>query len=275
MNAQTSIRLGIFILLSLILFAFVAPILSSFEPNSTHLVDKNSAPNEVHPFGTDDLGRDLLVRVASAVRLSLFVGALAAVIDLLIGVLWGMGAALGGFKLDQVLMSIADMLYSIPYLLVVLLLTVVVGQGFLPIFLAMVLVGWVQMARIVRAQTVAVKDAEYVLASRILGSKTTTIFFTHMMPNIIGPILAATVLSIPQAIFSEAFLSFLGIGIQPPQASLGSLVADALPALRYYPWRLFFPAGAITLLVLGLTLLSDGLRDLYDPRQRILKGDIV
>lgn len=275
MNAKASIRLGTCILLFLIVFACTAPLLSSFEPNSTHLVAKNSPPNEVHLFGTDDLGRDLLVRVASAVRLSLFVGALAAVIDLCIGVLWGMGAALGGFKLDQALMSVADMLYSIPYLLVVLLLTVVVGQGFYPIFLAMVLVGWVQMARIVRAQTYAVKESEYVLASRILGSKTTTIFFTHMLPNILGPILAATVLSIPQAIFSEAFLSFLGIGIQPPQASLGSLVADALPALRYYPWRLFFPAGAITLLVLALTLLADGLRDLYDPRERLAEGDIL
>jgi len=260
------LRIGVGLLLVLFLFAVIVPIFSPFGPYTTELASKNVPPCLMHPFGTDDLGRDLLVRVASALQLSLVVGALAAIVDLIIGLMWGMSAALGGPKVGNAMMGLADVLYSVPYLLVVLLLTVVVGHGFVPIFLAMVLVGWVQMARIVHAQTLNIVGSEYILAAKLMGASSKRIFFAHMLPNIVGPILAATVLSVPQAIFSEAFLSFLGIGIQPPKASLGSLVADALPALRFYPWRLFFPAGAITMLVLSLTLISDSLRDRYDPK---------
>ncbi len=269
MRAYTSIKIGLILLCLISAIAFIVPLISSYEPFSTALHNKNQAPSHAHLFGTDDLGRDLLVRVCSALQLSLTVGALASIVDLCIGLAWGMTAALSISKVDNILMGIANILYSIPYLLVVLLLTVIAGQGFTPIFFAMVFVGWIQMARIVRAQTKNIMQMDYITSARIIGASPLRVFFHHMIPNMLGPILAATVLSIPQAIFSEAFLSFLGIGIQPPQASLGSLVADALPALRFYPWRLFFPAGAITLLVLSITLISDGLRDLYDPKKRL------
>jgi ABC-type dipeptide/oligopeptide/nickel transport system permease subunit len=167
------------------------------------------------------------------------------------------------------MMRIAEMIYSLPYLLVAILLTVVTRPGFLPILASMVILGWIQMARITRNLVLEVKEAQFVLAAHTLGVKTSGIIARHILPNIAGPVVCVMMLTIPQAIFAEAFLSFLGIGIQPPLASLGSLVSDALGAMRLYPWRLFIPSLAITAIIFSFNLIGDGIRDLLDPQAKV------
>ena len=205
-------------------------------------------------------------------RISLTIGTMAASIDLFLGTLWGTVAGFARKRLEYVMMRIAELIYSLPYLLVVILVSVFIGTGFLPLIVSMICIGWIQMARIVRLLVKDARNAEYVQAAHALGVGPTRLFFAHMLPNIIGPMIAACMLSVPHAIFTEAFLSFLGIGIQSPTASLGSMIGDAIPAMRFYPWRLLFPASFISLLIFSIMLLSDCLRDHYDPKQRLL-GD--
>jgi oligopeptide transport system permease protein len=207
-------------------------------------------------------------------RISCTVGTLAACIDLVLGTLWGTIAGFAGPKLEYGLMRVAELIYSFPYLLVVILVSVFIGTGFLPLIVSMVCIGWIQMARVVRILVREARCAEYVLAAHALGVRPTRIFFNHMLPNLIGPMTAACMLSVPHAIFTEAFLSFLGIGIQPPTASLGSMVGDAIPAMRFFPWRLLFPAIFISLLIFGIMLVSDSLRDYYDPKQRLMGDEL-
>lgn len=259
---------GLFILVVLGLFAIVAPILSSHPYYETNLAMKNLAPSKTYWFGTDDLGRDMFSRTACGARISLFVGVSAALIDLMIGVLWGGIAALGGNKIDNLMMRTADILYAIPYLLVVIMLMVVMGSGLIPILIALTITGWIGMARIVRGQLLQLKQQEYVLAAYALGAGSTRILLKHLIPNAMGPIIVTVTLTIPVAIFTEAFLSFLGLGVQAPIASWGTMASDGLPAMRYYPWRLFFPAFFISITMLAFNLVGDGLRDAIDPKQR-------
>jgi oligopeptide transport system permease protein len=205
-------------------------------------------------------------------RISLTIGACAAAIDLFLGTLWGTIAGFASPRLEYFMMRVSELVYSLPYLLVVILVSVFIGTGFLPLIVAMVCIGWIQMARVVRILVKDARHAEYVQAAWALGARPSRLFFTHILPNIVGPMAAACMLSIPHAIFTEAFLSFLGIGIQPPTASLGSMVGDAIPAMRFYPWRLLFPACCISMLIFSIMLLTDSLRDLYDPKQRLI-GD--
>lgn len=260
--------MGLIVLLLLGLFAIFAPMLSSHPYFETNLVMKNQSPSKTFWFGTDDLGRDMFSRTACGARISLFIGITAAIIDLLIGVLWGGAAALGGGKVDNLLMRTADILYAIPYLLVVIMLMVVMGSGLIPILIALTITGWIGMARIVRGQLLQLKEQEYVLAAYALGSGRGRILFRHLIPNAMGPIIVTMTLTIPVAIFTEAFLSFLGLGVQAPIASWGTMASDGLPAMRYYPWRLFFPAFFISITMLAFNLVGDGLRDALDPRQR-------
>lgn len=259
---------GLVILVILGLFAIVAPMLSSHPYYETNLAMKNLSPSKTFWFGTDDLGRDMFSRTACGARISLFVGISAALIDLLVGVLWGGAAALGGGKVDNLLMRTADILYAIPYLLVVIMLMVVMGSGLIPILIALTITGWIGMARIVRGQLLQLKEQEYVLAAYALGAGRTRILFKHLIPNAMGPIIVTMTLTIPVAIFTEAFLSFLGLGVQAPIASWGTMASDGLPAMRYYPWRLFFPAFFISITMLAFNLVGDGLRDAIDPKQR-------
>ncbi len=259
---------GMVILVLLSFFAIFGPLFSSHPYYETNLALKNHSPSFTYWFGTDDLGRDMFTRVCSGARISLFVGVTAAFIDLVVGVLWGGIAALGGGRLDNLLMRIADIFYAIPYLLVVIMLMVVMGSGLVPILIALTITGWIGMARIVRGQLLQLKEQEYILAATALGAGYRRILFKHLIPNAMGPIIVTMTLTIPIAIFTEAFLSFLGLGVQAPMASWGTMASDGLPAMRYYPWRLFFPAFFISVTMLSFNLVGDGLRDALDPKLR-------
>jgi oligopeptide transport system permease protein len=259
---------GLLTLIFLIFLAVLGPLLSTHPYYETTLALKNQAPSLKYWFGTDDLGRDMFTRTCSGARISLFVGISAAMIDLVIGVLWGGVAALSRGKLDNLLMRIADILYAIPYLLVVIMLMVVMGSGLVPILIALTFTGWIGMARIVRGQLIQQKEQEYILAVTALGAGYRRILFKHLIPNAVGPIIVTMTLTIPIAIFTEAFLSFLGLGVQAPMASWGTMASDGLPAMRYYPWRLFFPAFFISITMLAFNLVGDGLRDSLDPKLR-------
>lgn len=259
---------GLVVLFLLCGFALAAPWFSAYTYFQADLTHQNLPPSWDHWFGTDEFGRDLFVRVWYGARLSLFVGIAAALIDLCIGALWGGIAALAGGKTEEIMMRIADVLFTVPYLLVVILLMIVLGSGLIPILIAITLIGWISMARIVRGQVLQLKQQEFVLAAIALGARFPRLLFRHLLPNALGPIIVTTTLTIPAAIFTEAFLSFLGLGVQAPFASWGTMANDALPALNYYPWRLFFPAFFISITMLAFNLVGDGLRDSLDPRGR-------
>ncbi|MDP5273348.1 ABC transporter permease [Chengkuizengella axinellae] len=259
---------AIVVLSVLILMAIFAPIFSSYEYQGQVLEDKNQPPSLEHWFGTDELGRDMFVRTWYGARISLFIGVVAALIDLTIGVIYGSIAGYFGRKVDEVMMRICDVLYGIPYLLVVIMLMVVLPQGLGTMILALTVTGWITMARIVRGQILQLKEQEFVLSARSLGSSTKRLLFRHLIPNAMGPIIVTLTLTIPLAIFTEAFLSFLGLGVQAPIASWGTMAENGIQALRYFPWRIFFPAFFISLTILAFNILGDGLRDALDPRLR-------
>jgi oligopeptide transport system permease protein len=259
---------GLFFLGLLIIMSIFGPMMSSYTYYETHLHQKNLKPCKLFWFGTDELGRDLFTRIWWGARISLFVGISAAVIDMIIGVFYGAIAGLCGGKTDEVMMRFADILYSLPYLLIVILLMVVMGPGIVTIIIAMTITGWINMSRIVRAQILQLKNQDFILAAKSLGACYGRILIKHLIPNTLGSVITTMTLTIPAAIFTEAFLSFLGLGVQAPIASWGTMASDGLSALRYYPWRLFFPATFISLTMLSFNLLGDGLRDALDPRLR-------
>ncbi|MEJ8544953.1 ABC transporter permease [Brevibacillus borstelensis] len=266
MNKVAMVSL-VFILI-LVACAIFIPILSSNDYFTTDLAGKNKKPSAEHWFGTDDLGRDVFVRVWYGARISLEVGFAAAFIDLIIGVIWGGLAGFYGGKVDEIMMRIADILYAIPYLLVVILLMVVLDPGVGTIIIALTITGWIGMARIVRGQILQLKAQEFVLAARSLGADNNRLIFKHLIPNALGPIIVTLSLTVPSAIFAESFLSFIGLGVSAPVASWGTMSNEGLSAMKYYPWRLMFPALFISITMLAFNLLGDGLRDAVDPRLR-------
>jgi len=263
------VMVGFWTLCFLITLAVVGPLFSHYEYYATHLPLKNLPPSLEFWFGTDELGRDMFTRVWWGARISLFVGISAAIIDLIIGVVFGSIAGWAGGKVDEAMMRFADILHSIPYMLVVILLMVVIGSGLTSIILALTLTGWIPMARIVRGQILQLKELDYAQAAYALGASQSRILFRHLIPNAMGPIITTMTFTIPTAIFAEAFLSFLGLGIQAPIASWGTMASDGLSAMSYYPWRLFFPATFISITMLCFNLVGDGLRDAFDPRLRL------
>jgi len=259
---------GLLILTLFIFIAIIIPFLTPYTYFETHLHLKNTPPCQSHWFGTDELGRDLFTRVWWGARLSLFLGIVAAAIDVMIGVLYGTFAGMSGGKIEESMMRILDVFDALPQLLIVIFLMVIMKPGIIAIIIALTIRGWINMARIIRGQILQIKENDFVMAAHMLGASRTRIFFRHLIPNCIGSIVTTMTLTVPIAIFIEAFLSFLGLGVQAPIASLGTMVYDGLPALRYYPWRLFFPATFISITMLSLNLLGDGIRDSFDPRLR-------
>lgn len=269
LKANRMAMLGFWMLISLVVMALIGPFLTPYTYYETHLNLKNLSPSREFWFGTDELGRDLFTRVWWGARISLFVGIMASVIDLILGVVYGAFAGSIGKKIEELMMRVADVLYSIPYLLVVILLMVVIGSGITTIILALTITGWISMARITRGQILQLKELEFVKAAQSMGASRLRILSTHLIPNAMGSIIVTVTLTVPTAIFAEAFLSFLGLGVQAPIASWGTMASDGLPALRYYPWRLFFPASFISITMLSFNMLGDGLRDAFDPRLRL------
>ncbi|OGN61517.1 MAG: hypothetical protein A3F40_04610 [Chlamydiae bacterium RIFCSPHIGHO2_12_FULL_27_8] len=260
------LTIGLILLISICCFAVFGPFFSSFDYFQTNLDLKNSFPNKIFIFGSDELGRDIFVRVCQGIRISLFVGISAAILDVIIGSIWGAFSALMGGIIDNVMMRTCDIISTIPYLLWVILLSVVLGSNLTTIIITLSLTHWINMARIIRAKILVIKELPYVHAAKLIGATRKRIIFFHLLPNTIGTIVTTMTISIPVAIFTEAFLSFLGLGIQAPVASLGTMINDAIPALRYFSFRLFFPSFFLFLLMLSFNLIGDNISDLLDPK---------
>ena len=278
--------ISLIVIILVIGFAFIGPFLSPYTYDQQIRGHENLTPCLTHPFGTDKLGRDLLVRTMVGARISLLIGIGSALIVLVIGSIYGSVSGLVGGKVDIVMMRIVEIIYSLPDMLVIILLRIVLhepltkafdsgnafgalqtlGPGIIAMFIVYGLLYWVGMARIVRGQVLQLKEMEYINAARALGANNKRLIFKHLLPNCIGQLVVTTMLQIPSAIFTEAFLSFLGIGVSKPLASLGSLASEALTGISSYPYRLMFPAVTISIIILAFNLFGDGLRDALDPR---------
>lgn len=261
--------LGLGIIIILILMAIIGPYISGYTYYEQDFASKNLKPGIEHWFGTDQSGRDLFTRAWYGARYSLFIGVMAALIDFAIGVVYGGFAGLKGGRIDNIMMRIAEVLYAIPYLLMVILLMVIMGHGLWTMILAMTITGWIPMARLVRGQVLQLKEQEYVVAAYALGASTGSILRKHLIPNTMGPILVNMTLTVPTAIFAEATLSFLGLGIPAPKASWGTMASDALSSLLVgNAYQLFIPGFLISLTMFAFNVFGDGLRDALDPRLR-------
>lgn len=259
---------SMFTIFFIVILAIVGPYLTKFDYASNDLLNSNQYPSKVHWFGTDELGRDLFVRVMYGARISLSVGFVAAFINLTIGILYGGISGYFGGRVDNIMMRIVDVIYSIPMMLYVILLMVVLGKGLTNVFITLGIVYWGNMARIVRGQVLSLKEQEFILAAKAAGAKKLRIILRHLIPNCMGQIIVTLTLSIPGAIFTEAFLSFIGLGVSAPMSSWGTLCNDALSIFKTYPFELFIPAIAICITMIAFNLFGDGLRDALDPKMR-------
>ncbi len=257
------------ILVALAVIALVLPWLSpnSYLQTDFDLIREAPGLRGMHWFGTDDLGRDLLVRTMMGLRFTLVIAIVASLVSLVIGVLYGAFAGYVGGRVDAVMMRIVDALYALPFIFLVILLMVVFGGNFFLIFVAIGAINWLDMARIVRGQTLSLRERAFVEAARLNGVSTARIVLRHIAPNLIGVVVVYLTLTIPQAILVESFLSFLGLGIQEPRTSLGALVQIGVAEMESAPWLLLIPGGLLALILLCFNFLGDGLRDVFDARQ--------
>lgn len=260
--------LGLAVIALLVFFALVGPYMSGYTYDQQDLSMTNQPPGAKFWFGSDYLGRDIFTRIWYGARISLIIGFVTSVICLVIGVLYGGISGYAGGRVDDVMMRVVEVLNSIPFLLYVILLMVLMEPGLKAIFIALGAVYWLTMARIVRGQVLALKEQEFILSARVLGAGSWRVLVRHLIPNTMGPIIVTMTLMIPEAIFTEAWLSFLGLGVSVPMASWGVLASEGMEGLRNYPWQLFFPAFFISLTMLAFNFLGDGLRDALDPRLR-------
>jgi oligopeptide transport system permease protein len=257
------------LIVTLFAFAFVVgPLLTPFSPSDQNLARRYSGPSGEYWFGTDDFGRDMFARVWQGMRVSLYIAFIAAGLDLFVGVTFGAVSGLLGGKVDGVMQRFIEILNGIPILVVAILAMVVLDPGILTISIAIGAAGWTPMARLIRGRVLQLKDQEFTLASRSLGAGRLRLLTKHLLPNALGLIIITLMLTIPSAIFTEAVLSFIGLGIQVPNASLGALIDSGADDMRFYAYLLFFPAAVFCLLMLCFNLLADGLRDALDPRMR-------
>ena len=257
------------ILAAIVLIAIVGPLVSPHDYLQTDFSKILSAPTiaNMQIFGTDDLGRDLFVRTMRGAQVTILVAVVASVVSLLIGVLYGMIAGYVGGRVDAVMMRFVDTLYALPFIFFVILLMVVFERSLLLIFIAIGAVNWLDMARIVRGQTLSLREQEFVQAARLTGVSPARIIFRHIAPNVLGVVIAYVTLTIPQAILLESFLSFLGLGIQEPQTSLGALVDAGVNQMEGASWMLLVPAALLALILMCFNFLGDALRDVFDSRR--------
>lgn len=259
---------GLIFVIFITLLAIFGPLMSKYNYYSQNLTMSNLPPSASHWFGTDKFGRDMFIRILYGARISLTVGYSASILNILIGILYGGISGYFGGKIDNIMMRIVDILYSIPMTIYVILFMVVFGAGLKSIIIALAVAFWLTMARIVRGEIMSLKQQEFVLAAKTLGASSFRIILKHLIPNCMGPIIVTLTLSVPDAIFTESFLSFIGLGVSAPMASWGTLASDALDGFQLYPLQLFFPSLAICLTMLAFNLLGDGLRDSLDPKMK-------
>lgn len=257
------ILIGLYILL-----AIFAPIFSPYDMASQDASAMNATMSAKHWFGTDPLGRDLFIRLWMGARVSLSIGFVAAILNAIIGTIIGGASGYFGGKLDMFIMRLVDVLYGIPSLIITILVMVIIGRGVLSLIIAMCIVGWIGSCRFVRGEVLRLKNQEFILAAKVLGVSSSGIIFRYLIPNIMGLIITNVTMAIPSAIFSEAFLSFIGLGMAPPSSSWGLLAKDGITYLRVAPFGLIIPSFFICTTMLALNILGDGLRDAFDPRLR-------
>ena len=256
--------LGLYVIIFMIVVALLTPWLAPYSYETQNLELGPSAPSPQHWLGTDLFGRDLLTRIMYGGRVSLAVGFIASIVALVIGVIWGAIAGYVGGRIDAFMMRTVDILYALPFMIFIILLMVVFGRSILLLFLAIGCVEWLTMARIVRGQVLTIRQQEFIDAAIIMGLPTWQIILHHVIPNVIGPVIVYLTLTIPSVMLLEAFLSFLGLGIQPPQSSWGLLISYGVETMEEYPWLLFFPGLVLSITLFSLNFLGDGLRDAFD-----------
>ena len=260
---------SIIVLGLLVVLAVIGPYLAPFRYDEINKNDVWVGPlTGAHLIGTDSLGRDLFARLLIGLRVSLAVGVVATVVSLVIGVAWGATAGYLGGRVDEAMMRFVDVLYSLPFIFFVILLMVAFGSNFILIFVAIGAVEWLTMSRIVRGQTLTLKQKEFVEAARAAGLRRGAIIGRHIVPNLLGPVVVYVTLTIPAVILAESFLSFLGLGVQPPMASLGTLIANGAQDMELAPWLLIFPSLVMVVTLMSFNFIGDGLRDAIDPKDR-------
>ncbi|MFL0810078.1 MAG: ABC transporter permease [Agarilytica sp.] len=257
---------GLLFILILVIISLLTPLIAPYSYEAQDLYLGATPPSAKHWLGTDALGRDQLTRLMYGSRISLTVGLIATSVALLIGVTWGATAGYLGGKVDAIMMRLVDILYALPFSIFIILLTVVFGRSLLLLFLAIGAVEWLTMARIIRGQVLSLKKQEFVEAAVSIGLSRWQIIRHHLIPNALGPIIVYTTLTIPSVILLESFLSFLGLGIQPPKSSWGSLISNGVETMEEYPWLIIYPGLALSLTLFSLNFLGDGLRDALDPK---------
>ena len=265
----TTNKLSLFSLIYIFILVFVAlitPFIAPYDYAYQDLAFGASPPSSDHLLGTDTLGRDLLTRMMYGSRISLMVGFLATSVALVIGVIWGTIAGFSGGKTDAIMMRIVDTLYGIPFIILIILLMVIFGRNLVLLFLAIGAVEWLTMARIVRSQVLNLSKQEFILSAEAMGVSKISIVFRHLIPNAMGPVIVYATLTVPQIMLLESFLSFLGLGVQPPLSSWGLLIRDGAVSMEEYWWLLIFPSLAFSLTLFSLNFIGDGLRDAIDPR---------
>ncbi len=258
--------LGLCVLTVMVSLALLTPWIAPYSYSAQDLDLGATPPSGAHWLGTDAFGRDLLTLILYGSRVSLAVGFLATAVALTIGVLWGTVSGYAGGRTDAVMMRTVDILYALPFTIFIILLMVIFGRNLFLLFMAIGAVEWLTMARIVRGQVLGIRRQEYIEAAIVMGLPRSRIMYRHVLPNVLGVIIIYTTLTIPNVILLESFLSFLGLGIQPPQSSWGLLISYGVETMEEYPWLLFFPAATLSLTLFSLNFLGDGLRDALDPR---------
>ena len=258
---------GLVFIVAIVACAVVIPIVSP-DYYSNHFERANQWPSSAHWFGTDNFGRDIFTRIWFGARYSLIIAFAASALNLVIGIVYGGVSGFAGGRVDLIMMRIVDVIYSIPMTIYVILFMVFLGAGMRSIIFALAVSYWLPMARIVRGEILQLRQQEFVLAARVLGASNIRILFRHLIPNCLGQVIVTLTLLIPSAIFTEAFLSFIGLGIPVPRASWGTLASEAIPYLRIGAYQLIFPSLAICVTILAFNMLGDGLRDALDPKMR-------
>ena len=268
--ANRAALVSIFVLGTIIVVALIGPLLLHWRYDQIDWGSMRKAPDvaKQHYFGTDQNGRDMLARTLQGTQVSLLVAFVATGVSVIIGVVYGAVSGYFGGRIDAAMMRFVDVMYALPYILFVIILMVVFGRNFVLLFIGIGAIEWLTMARIVRGQTLSLKEREFVEAARAGGAKPFTIIMRHIVPNLTGPVVIYATLTVPEIIITESFLSYLGLGVQEPLTSLGTLISDGGPVAEVMPWLLVFPAAILTTMLLCLTYIGDGLRDALDPRDR-------